>query len=118
MISILERGTLGGDFLQPIVQEMDLGAFRRQLGEVRALKNSKNRTASAFDLADRFLKKNFPCHRESMDALARVFHHQDIGAKLLERPGELGRVGCGYRQNRRDRGYVEYRRTTPWKSLI
>src|SRR6267143_815634 len=78
--------TFGADFIEPFFQEMDLGTFRGQLGEVRFLKELGNRVAPAPDLGDRFRKFSLP---EENGSLGPGVHHQDVGTKLLERPGKL-----------------------------
>src|SRR5260370_41056560 len=58
----LEFGTrtFGAHFIEPFLEEMDLGTFRGQFGKVRLLKELGNGVASAADLGDRFRKFPLP----------------------------------------------------------
>src|ERR1700737_3865711 len=78
--------TFGAHFIEPFLEEMDLGTFCGQLGKVRFLKEFGNRVASAADLDDRFWKFSLP---EENGSLGARVHHQHVWTKLLERPGKL-----------------------------
>src|SRR6266702_172729 len=88
----LELGarTFGADFVEPLLEEMALGTFRGQLGEVRFLKELHNGIAPAPDLGDRVRKSSLP---QENGSLGPGVHHQDVGTKLLERPGKFVALG-------------------------
>ena len=83
-------GTFGADFIEPFLKEMDLRTFRGQLGKVRFLKEFNDGVAPAPDLGDRVGKFSLP---EENGSLGPGVHHQDVGAKLLERPGKFVALG-------------------------
>jgi hypothetical protein len=90
----LELGarTFGADFIEPFLQEMDLGAFPRELGKIRFLKEFDDRITPAPNLNDRFRKSPL---REKNGSFGAGVHHQDVGTKLLERPGKLVALSVG-----------------------
>src|SRR5262249_3360657 len=88
----LELGarTFRADFIQPFFQEMDLGAFRSQLGKARLLEKVGDGVAPTPDFSDRLLK--FSVLQENR-SLGPGVHHQHIGTELLQRPGKLVAFG-------------------------
>ena len=84
--------TFGADFIEPFLQEMDLGTFRRQLGKIRFLKEFGDRITPAPNLNDRFRKSPL---REENGSFGAGVHHQNVGTKLLEGPGKLVALSVG-----------------------
>jgi hypothetical protein len=82
--------TFGAHFLEPFVEKVDLGTFRRELGKIRALEKIRDRVAPALNLAHRF--REFSLAEQNGRPGTRI-HHQHVRPELLQAPGKLFAIG-------------------------
>src|SRR5262249_50191798 len=88
----LTARTFGTYFLKPFFEKMDLRTFRSKLRKVRTPEKFADRVTALLNCGDRFLK--FSLSEENGGLRPRI-HHQDVGPKLLQRPGKLVTLSVG-----------------------